>query len=735
MPRRAPLLALLLLPWLLAPTCTPAPLLPALAASSPAAGETVARSAWLVLDFAGSFQALSASHAAVRCAGVWIPPRPNQLDADTLILQPELPAGAACEIELDTTAGQETIAFQTQAAGAPFEVVFDRTAPDKPLPFPDDLYLVPNPANPTGFGLDLVLPNATAPSLNLLTALAGVVEAEADGWSPLGHISVEIDAPADPTTLPLDRAASLDPLSTVALIDMTPGSPSFGERIPFSLIPRSDTFAPNPVVHAWVISPGIALEPEGTYGFVATDRVLDAAGEPLARSSFFEAAVAAPQAGEAPEITATRPLVAEVLAAAEALSPVPIPQSDVVAAMRITIRSTGHFVDDPLSMRQDVQATPPNVVIDVVDALGDPNVAALVYGTFDVPVWRTGPYFDRGPDGLPLASGTESVEFVLALPAEAAVSGHAPLVMYQHGNPGSAQLEVPSAAVSHMGAAGFAVAGFTDVINRSFAGVQEQTIAILANVLLNGASPDFYVQTYGEQMAFAQALKTLGTLDVLPIGAPDGVPDVDPSVLGYEGISYGSNHAQAFLAYEPQIDAAALVVGAVRFAELLEHQDRTLPLGGAPLLRTQLPGFLPGLRAADLWMGLHLFALSYDPQDPHNHARFLYREPLGVDGTTQKASILVVEGIDDSFTANNSTRSLARQLGGIPQLTGFAPVPVPDLPELAGPIQGNVDANTTAAIVQYACPGFEGHYCAQGDSEPQRVDFYESALSGVPVIE
>lgn len=215
----------------------------------------------------------------------------------------------------------------------------------------------------------------------------------------------------------------------------------------------------------------------------------------------------------------------------------------------------------------------------------------------------------------------------------------------------------------------------------------------------------------------------------------------------YEGISYGSNHAQAFLAYEPDIHAAALVAGHIRFAELIEHQDRTMPQGQA-LIRDVLGGFLTGVRAPDFWMTLSLFAVTYDRQDPHNHARFLYREPLAIDGTTQKASILLVEGIDDSFTANNASRSLARQLGGIPQLAP-APVPVVDLAQQAGPIQANVDATTTAAMVQYVPNGsglppspdcvfeYEGHFCAQvaNDARNQRLDFYQSALVGVPVID
>jgi pimeloyl-ACP methyl ester carboxylesterase len=238
----------------------------------------------------------------------------------------------------------------------------------------------------------------------------------------------------------------------------------------------------------------------------------------------------------------------------------------------------------------------------------------------------------------------------------------------------------------------------------------------------------------------------MDTLDLLPLGNPDGVPDLDPSQIVYEGISYGSNHGQAFLAYAPDILAAGMVAGAVRLIELLEYQDRTTPTGDPPLIQQVLPGFVTGIRAPDLWFALSLFAVTYDRQDPHNHARFLFREPVSVGGTTRKPSLLVVEGIDDSFTKNNSTRSLAWQLGPIPQLAP-AVVPLPDLPQRSGPIQANLDPQTTAAMVQFAPTGAgvpptpgcgsEGHFCAQTapSARAQRLNFYQSSLVGPPVID
>lgn len=753
MHRALAVLATLLLPFLAAPTCRQVPLLPPLVASGPtpgSAGAPVARSAWMRIEFGGPVTSpRSLRRILAACDDGYVATRVRLLDERTAIVRPagDWPAGSTCRIWLGTETGTGLVEFETRPAAAPFSVVYDRRDRDRPLPFPDDFFLAADPGTETGWRPAVALPATEGTAGTLLRNMAAVAEAGADGWSPIGPISVELGAAPDPASLPLDRAASLDPLSSIALVDMTPGSAHYGERVPFKLVPRSDTFAPEPPSHDLVLFPGIALEPRGTYGLVVTDRVLDGNGEPLARSGFADAVLAPPKPGEASEVAAARPLAEDVLAAAAALSPVPVLRDDVVLAVRISIRSTAHFTDDLLAMRQDVLATPPNVQIGSVDP-GAGSVAALVTGTFDVPDWVPGIYLERGADGLPAPTGIQSVPFVLALPAAAATEGRAPLVMYQHGSPGSAEAEVPNAARRFLAEAGFAVGGFTDPPNRIAPTSEELTFAILANVLLNGESPDWYVQTYGEQMAFLRALQSLGDLDLLPLGAPDGVPDLDPSAIVYEGISYGSNHGQAFLAYAPDIRAAGMVVGAVRFAELLEHQDRTLPLGGDPLIAEILPSFLTGVRAPDFWMGLALFAMTYDRQDPHNHARFLYRDPVPIDGTTRKASLLVVEGIDDGFTSNNSTRSLARQLGGIPQLVPPV-VDVPDLPKRAGPIQGNVDPDTTAAMVQFAPAGsglpptpgcetqFEGHYCAQSapSARAQRVRFYQSALLGVPVID
>jgi hypothetical protein len=434
--------------------------------------------------------------------------------------------------------------------------------------------------------------------------------------------------------------------------------------------------------------------------------------------------------------------------ALEVLDPLPIPRDDAALVVRITVRSIDHFPDDLLAMREDIFASPVSYTIDSVTPVSG-DVAAIVRGSFEVPDWLGGGSFLlRHADGRPMVVGTSTLPFILALPRSAETDGFAPIIMYQHGNPGSAESEVPDSAQDFLGSEGFAVGGFTDVLNRRWPIVDDQNFFIFGVLLFTGDLPDFYLQIYAEQMAFLRLLRSLDTLDRLPVGAPDGVPDLDPTAISYEGISYGSTHGQAFLAYAPEIRAGCLVAGASRVAELLEYQDRTLPDGGDPFLTVSLPGYVPGATMPDIWMGLGLYAVIYDHQDPQNHASFIYRDPVEVGGTTKKPSLLVLEGIGDTYTKNNSTRALAWLLGPIPQLA-LTVVDVSYLPVEAAPIQGNVDAETTAAFVQFAPDGLagipptpgcvgepEGHFCAQVAPEARRLraDFYRSAVEDDPPV-
>ena len=76
--------------------------------------------------------------------------------------------------------------------------------------------------------------------------------------------------------------------------------------------------------------------------------------------------------------------------------------------------------------------------INSVDA-GPGDVAAIVRGVFQAPNYLEDQFFvARNAGGDPLITGNVFVPFVIALP-QAAASGPVPVVMFQHGSPGSSE--------------------------------------------------------------------------------------------------------------------------------------------------------------------------------------------------------------------------------------------------------------------------------------------------------
>jgi len=277
-----------------------------------------------------------------------------------------------------------------------------------------------------------------------------------------------------------------------------------------------------------------------------------------------------------------------------------------------------------------------------------------------------------------------------------------------------------------------------------------QLIHVLLRLMATSRFPDVFVLTVAEQFAFLRAIQAVAEIPRFAIEAPGanqprwtyGIDARSP--LSYLGISEGAHLGSLLLPFAPEIRAAALISPGRRFSEVLIHQ-------GSERLRKPLAflGFNQ-LSPIDVWVALALIQQLYDDQDPNNFARFLYREPLGID-PPKRASVLVVEGLNDSLIPNHATRSWVRELGPIPQL-GEPGRAIPGFERVEGAVSGNIDAQTTAAFYQYVPRGVEGvepapgcddpalaessaregHYCAQSAEESlrQRVHFFKTTLEG-----
>jgi hypothetical protein len=256
--------------------------------------------------------------------------------------------------------------------------------------------------------------------------------------------------------------------------------------------------------------------------------------------------------------------------------------------------------------------------------------------------------------------------------------------------------------------------------------------------------PAWWNQTGADMIHFLRAIQGLGSLDLMRRGSggrpeigPDGIPEIDPSAILYKGVSEGSNNASRFLPFAPEVRAATATVGASRLGEifLLDFADDLL---------AQLGAQLPELRPVELWVGVSLFQLGFDPQDGHSYLRHLYRQPLtpfAGSTETRSPSSLWIEGIGDA--ANNGIRAAAHELG-IPHVRRVK-VAVPTLVEVDAPLRSNLPLGVTAGFFQYDPPATPScvaqgelvpHYCAQVASEAhaQRLHFFQSALAGAAEI-
>jgi hypothetical protein len=710
--------------------------------------------------------------------------RVHRVTPTRLALDPvgEFDFATRCEVSWKQWGAGERIRFTTGVPTSPAQIPYDREDLRQVAPYPDDYWLAANPSDPTEHRLRVQMSGFGSTARWLMNALVSGVR-KFDGFSPVAHITIPLSVPAHPDSMPHTPEQSLDPLASIGLFDITPGSPDYASRIPFRLDARTET-ARGRTDHALLLFPSVALKPRHRYGVIVTRRALSETGSPYEPSAFFETVRDGSSEREGSwAVKRARKLVDEVLAVV-ASGAIPIERADVAFAARFTVRSLDRIASDLSAIRKlTVAGPPPSIEISRIEAepslaTRDDAVAAVVHGTWTAPDWRdSNRWLARGrKSGTPMQTGLQTLPFTLALP-RAAYRGPVPVVMYQHGNPGSAPEEVVELARDSLAAAGFAVIGFTDVMNREVSppGPPVETRAgwqvtdVLLRLMATSRFPDDFVLTVAEQFAFLRAIQVVAEIPSFAIEAPGGVqpariygiegPGGDQPArihgidarapLSYLGISEGAHLGSLLLPFAPEIRAAALISPGRRFSETLIHQ-------GSERLRGPLRflGFSK-LSPIDVWVALALVQQLFDDQDPNNFARFLYREPLGID-PPQRASVLVVEGLNDSLIPNHATRSWVRELGPIPQL-GEPGRAIFGFERIEGAVSGNIDARTTAAIYQYVPRGVEGaeptpgcddpalaessaregHYCAQSAEESlrQRIHFFKTALGeGAPEI-
>jgi hypothetical protein len=152
---------------------------------------------------------------------------------------------------------------------------------------------------------------------------------------------------------------------------------------------------------------------------------------------------------------------------------------------------------------------------------------------------------------------------------------------------------------------------------------------------------DNFRQMAIDQLELVRLVQSLSALDVLPIGAPDGVPDLDPTRILYLGHSFGSVMGATIGALAPEIRAACWNVGGAGLLTLMRDSG---------LFSLIVNSFRPaGTPAADVARFFAVTQAIVDPGDPINFARFNTLEALPGVPNWKPKDVLIQEVENDNM--------------------------------------------------------------------------------------
>jgi hypothetical protein len=388
------------------------------------------------------------------------------------------------------------------------------------LPYPSDRWIVEDPSTPTGVRLDVpadVLPPKIAAQLGPGGTIADVFGG-ADGFSPLTPIVFELPEPVDPATLPTDGGGAF------GVFDVTTG-----ERLPVrvEISPDANRLgAGDRIVMAWPVT---RFGAGHRVVAVLTDALRARGGSPLPRAAGLD-----PSAAGSPAAAArTARLAADV----ERVAP---------GWWGRAVSVTGFVVRSLVGITGDVDAMA--AVVRSQDhpvrglAIGPSLIggAAAVTGQVQVTDFRD----ENGviPRGDAIVGTPHWVDFLMVLPARPASAAGAPIAIYGHGILASKETML---AVSGTNAAkGIATVGI-DVPNH---GSRQDEGGFLLDLTTPRRFPrltSMALQAELDELSLLEAVRHhFGRIDLMPWNLltgsrPDGVPELDPSRVLYEGTSMG----------------------------------------------------------------------------------------------------------------------------------------------------------------------------------------------------
>ena len=619
----------------------------------------------------------------------------------------------------------------------PIEAIYGAPAETMLTPYPSNRYTVADPASATGLRVR-ISPETTADPLASSFGSMGEQLNEMDGFSTAGGVVVMFTGPidlrgitsdplADPPELepPRDADDYKNPGSPLVLVNVDPSSPARGAA--HGLIPRfwaqakDDYYTTDELT--LIAQPATPLLPGTRYAFAVTNTLKSKGGGAVLRSSEMDALLE----GEGSDT-----YTAEVQAALAEMesSPAAVKRSDIVL---LTTFTTASILAPTIAMAKAARAS-------AVPALLEPwSVETPIEGDGRVrfrAVYEAPEYRKPAPDGQwqieggsPVVQKKVGLEVFLAF-SDGTKSGPRPVVIYGHGLGGDKDGSWGTAArLAGINAAVIAIDS-PEHGSRS----EEETNVLSSSFAFFGIDPgtqsfdirrarDNFRQMASDQLELVRFLSSLGELDLLPPGAPDGVPDLDVSRALYIGHSFGSVQGPTALALAPEISHAVWNVGGDGLTMLLRDSG-TFSI----LVNSLRPPGTPDGAVARFFAAAQAIV---DPGDPLNYARFGTLEPLEGVASWAPRDVLLQEVIEDHIVPNSASEALARAAGlelieAIRPISGVKSVPAP--------VTANLPSGSTGVISQFdrmdgTQPATHGDLIFAPEAQAQYVEFFKTGLS------
>jgi hypothetical protein len=623
------------------------------------------------------------------------------------------------------------------------EVIFEPGG-DWLLPFPSDLYLVEDASTPGGRRIDLN-PANTPSQENMFDAFPFMRDQldRLDGFGTSASVtfgfSGEIGTREEngdtfivtpPDSLAISPADTLLPGTPAVLIDIDADSPERGRAVPLFLEYLSDRDSHAHGQHYLLCEPAFALRPKTTYALALTTSLTDKSSRCLAPSADTRSLLENPGRGEFGLLGEEVPAALQALADGGFIK-------DAGDISALTVFTTQSIEEELLAAtRQILASDPPKVVAGSLQTSpGTEGVALVVSGKFTAADYQTEAGTFEIAAGDPVLQGTSELEFELLIPETTADHGPPfPIVIYQHGLMG--QKEEDRGAKRAQARAGFASLAIDAVLHGSRKAASGWEVTNFFGIDLDSGTFDMpllrdnFRQSFLDIVSLAELADDLATYDLLPEGAPDGVPELLSRPVYLSGHSLGGIIAAGAVALSPRIAIANLSAG-----------GGSLPTN--LFMRSDIFGtFIDMLRpedtsAADVKRFMPILQILTERGDPVNLARLAIDQPPDLPGAASK-HVLFQEVIDDSFVPNTANEALARAFG----LSHLRPV----LREVFGlaahdePMSLNNVQDVTAGFFQFDLlsngdPAEHTEIYADSLAQTQWIHFFETFRdSGVPEL-